>query len=152
MFIKNNRHVYRLAGEYPDWVLNEVSRNVECSGRLSFCAVADAVYILGRNEVQVLQTVQQYGAVKPANVATLVTSEIKKLPLNAKVRFVPPIQQVWFIGNNGLVLMYDLALNAWYKRQFNSNVVDVIAVGDDVYVIKPEKISKNMLALERILW
>ena len=28
MFIKSNRHVYRLSNEFPNWVLNEVSRNV----------------------------------------------------------------------------------------------------------------------------
>ena len=142
MFIKSNRHVYRLSNEFPNWVLNEVSRNVECSGRLSFCAVADRVFILGKNEFQALQTVEQYGAVKPANVGTNVQSELQKLPANAKVRFVPPLQQIWIIGDNGLVLMFDLVFNSWYRRVFNSNVIDVISIGDEVYVVKPYAISK----------
>ena len=61
LMIKNNRRVYRLSGEFPDWQINEVSRNVECSGRLSYCAVADSVFILGKNEVQVIQTTESYG-------------------------------------------------------------------------------------------
>ena len=142
MFIKNNRHVYRLAGEFPQWTLNEVSRNVECAGRLSFCSVADAVFILGRNEVQVLQTVEQYGAVKPNNVAILVKKEIQQLPPNAKVRFIPPLEQVWFIGTGGNVLFYDLVTKSWFKRIFNSEVVDVISIGDNVYIVKPDRISK----------
>ena len=43
LIIKNNRRVYRLSGEYPDWQMNEVSRDVEARGRLSVCAVADSV-------------------------------------------------------------------------------------------------------------
>lgn len=107
-----------------------------------YCAVADKVFILGRNEFQALQTVEQYGAVKPANVGTPVQSELQKLPSNALVRFLPPMQQVWIIGNDGVVLMYDLVFNSWYRRQFNSPVVDVIAIGDEVYVVKADRISK----------
>ncbi len=142
LLIKDNRRVYRLSGEYPDWAIAEVSRNVECSGRRSFCSVADAVYILGKNEVQVLQTTDQYGDVKPANIATLVTSEIQALPENAAVRFVSPLSQIWFIGESGNVLLYDLSGQAWYKRKFNNDVVDVFSVGDEVYVAKEDRVSK----------
>ena len=142
LIVKDNRHVYRLAGEFPQWSLNEVSRNVECSGRLSFCAVADRVFILGKSELQSLQTVEQYGAVKPANVGTLVQRELQELPKNAIVRFIPPLQQLWIIGRQGLVLMFDLVFNSWYKRKFNSEVIDVLAVGNEVYIIKKDRISR----------
>ena len=142
LLIKNNRRVYRLSGEFPDWQINEVSRNVECSGRLSYCAVADSVFILGKNEVQVIQTTESYGDVKPTNVASLITKEIQKLPENAIVRFVPPLSQVWFIGKNGIVLMFDTTVNAWYKREFNSEIIDVISIGDEVFVVKKDRISK----------
>ena len=142
LLIKNNRRVYRLSGEFPNWAINEVSRNVECSGRLSYCAVADSVFILGKNEVQVVQTTESYGDVKPTNIASLITKEIQKLPENAIVRFVPPLSQVWFIGKNGIVLMFDTTVNAWYKRKFNSEIIDVISVGDEVFVVKSDRISK----------
>ena len=142
LLIKNNRRVYRLSGEFPNWQINEVSRNVECSGRLSYCAVADSVFILGKNEVQVIQTTESYGDVKPTNVASLITKEIQKLPENAIVRFVPPLSQVWFIGKNGIVLMFDTTVNAWYKREFNSEIIDVISIGDEVFVVKADRISK----------
>ena len=38
--------------------------------------------------------------------------------------------------------MYDLVFNAWYKRIFNSEVIDVLPVGDEVYIIKQDRISK----------
>lgn len=142
LIIKDNRRVYRLSGEFPNWSINEVSRNVECSGRLSFCAVSDSVFILGKNEVQVMQTTQSYGDVKPQNVASLIVNEIQKLPNNAIVRYVPPLNQVWFIGYGGSVMLYDLNVNAWYKRKFNSPVVDVISVGDEVFIVKADRISR----------
>ena len=55
---------------------------------------------------------------------------------------MPPLQQIWIIGDNGLVLMFDLVFNSWYRRVFNSNVIDVISIGDEVYVVKPYAISK----------
>lgn len=141
LLIKNNRRVYRLSGEFPQWTINEVSRNVEVSGRLGFCAVADSVFILGRNAVQNLQTTNAYGDVKPQNVATLITSEIQKLPPNAMLRYLPPLNQVWAISGK-TVLMLDLVTMAWYKREFNSPVVDVISVGDAVLIIRPDRVSK----------
>lgn len=141
LLIKNNRRLYRLNGEYPNWSINEVSRNVEVSGRMSYCAVADSVFILGRNEVQNIQTTADYGDVKPQNVATLITSEIQQLPADTKLRYVPPLSQLWAI-NEREVLMFDLVTNSWYKREFNSPVIDVISVGDEVLIIKPDRVSR----------
>ena len=36
LLVKDNRRLYRLNGEYPNWSLNEVSRNVEVRSRLEF--------------------------------------------------------------------------------------------------------------------
>lgn len=142
LLIKDNHRVYRLSGEFPNWSIAEVSRNVECSGRLSFCTVADSVFILGKNEVQVIQTTQSYGDVKPENVASLVVSEVQKLPTDALMRYVPPLNQIWCIGRDGKILFYDLSTKSWFRRQFNSKIIDVISVGDEVFVIKPDRISK----------
>lgn len=141
LLIKDNRRLYRLSGEFPNWSIVEVSRNVEVSGRLSFCAVADSVFILGRNEVQNIQTTNAYGDMKPQNVATLITSEVQKLPENALLRYVPPLNQVWAISGKN-VLMFDLVTQSWYKREFNSAVVDVISIGDEVLIVKGDRVSK----------
>ena len=141
LLIKDNRRLYRLSGEFPDWIISEVSRNVEVSGRLSFCAVSDSVFILGRNELQNIQTTTAYGDMKPSNVATLITREIQTLPANAMLRYVAPLNQIWAIIGKG-VLMFDLVSQSWFKRQFNSAVVDVISVGDEVLVVKADRISR----------
>lgn len=141
LLIKNNRRLYRLSGEFPNWQISEVSRNVEVSGRLSFCSVADSVFILGRNTVQNIQTTNSYGDMKPQNVATLITSEIQKLPANTVLRYVPPLNQIWAVSGK-TVLLYDLVTQSWYKREFNSAVIDVISIGDEVLIIKPDRVAK----------
>ncbi len=141
LLIKNNRRIYRLSGEYPNWQISEVSRNVEVSGRLSYCSVADSVFILGRNEVQNIQTTNFYGDMKPQDVASLVAHEIQNLPPNSLLRYVPPLSQIWAISGRD-ALIFDLVTNSWYKRQFNSAVVDVITIGNEVLIIKTDRISK----------
>lgn len=141
LMIKDNRRVYRLSGDYPDWSMNEVSRNVEASGRLSVCAVSDSVFVLGRNELQNIQTTADYGDVKPQNVATLIEGELQNLPENALLRFIPKLNQLWAISGT-VALIFDLVTQSWYKRQFNSPIVDVISVQDEVYIIKPDRVSK----------
>ena len=141
LFIKDNRRVYRLVGEFPDWAVTEVSRNVEVSGRMSICAVADSVFILGRNELQNIQTTNAYGDMKPQNVATLIVQEVQSLPENATLRHMPALNQVWAISGR-LVLVYDLVTQSWYKRKFNSNVVDAISIGDEVVIVKSDRVSR----------
>lgn len=35
-----------------------------------------------------------------------------------------------------------MVLKSWYKRQFNSEVIDVFNAGEKVYIVKPDRISK----------
>lgn len=139
--IKNNRRAYYLNIGFPSWSLIEISRNTEVSGRLSICAVADSVFVLGGNEVQNIQATNVYGNAKPQNIGLLIQSEIRKLPKNSLLRYIPKLNQIWLL-NGESVLVFDLVTQSWYKRQFNSPVVDVISVKDEIYVIKPDRVSK----------
>ena len=139
--LKTNKHAYRLGGEFPNWQINKVAENVECNGRLDYCAVGDEVFVLGANEAALIQNVF-YGNVKPEDIAAQVKSEIHRLPKNALVRFVNPLWQVWIIGNGGAVLVYDVRFKSWFKRQFNAAVIDVFTVADEVYIVKQDRISK----------
>ena len=141
LLVKNNRRVYRLNIGFPTWSLVEISRNTEISGRLSICEVADLLFVLGRNEVQNIQAANIYGNAKPQNISLLIESEIKKVSENSLLRYVPKLNQVWIL-NGEFVLMFDLMTQNWYKRQFNSVVTDVISIGDEVLIIKPDRVSK----------
>ena len=139
--LKDNRYCYRIIGEYPEWQIDKSATQIDCKGRLSYCAAGDEVFVLGNNGACLIQN-SYYGNFKPENIAAQVESEIHKLPKNAQVRYLPPLYQVWCIGKDGYVLVYDLRFKAWFKRQFNANVVDVFNVGDDVFIVKNDRVSK----------
>ena len=142
LIFKDNRRAYRLSGEYPDWTVQEVSRNVECRGRRSVAAMAATVFAVGGSEVQALSTTQDYGDVKPQNIGTLVTRELQSLPGDVAIRYVPPLSQMWCLGSAGKVLVYDVNHGAWFLRQFNTEVIDVIPVGEMVYIVEQDRICK----------
>lgn len=139
--IKDNRRCYRLTGEFPEWQAVEIANQLECKGRRSYCAVGDEVFVLGSDEVQMIQN-SMYGNIKPEDIAAQVKSEIHRLPANAQVRYLPPLFQVWCIGRDGYILVYDIRFKAWFKRQFNSEVLDVFNVGNEVYVVKLDRVSR----------
>ena len=141
LLVKDNRRVYSLNGEFPDWSISEVSRNVDVRGRMSTCAAADSVFILGREEVQAIQGTSAYGNMKPQDIAMLITSKIRELEEDSFLRYVPKLNQIWALSGE-VVLIYDLVTQSWFKRQFNSPVVDVISAGDEVFVIKADRVSK----------
>ena len=141
LVIKANKICYRLVEEYPRWSVGQVATNVECNGRRSYCAVGDDVFVLGADEAHLIQNTY-YGNVKPEDIATFVKSEIHRLPKNAQVRYVAPLAQVWCLGRDGFVLIYDALLKAWFERKFNAEILDVFTAGDEVYLVKRDRISR----------
>ena len=141
LLLKNNRRAYRLNIGFPEWSLVEVANNVEVGGRLSMCAVADLAFTLGGGEVQNIQASNAYGNVKPQDISALVEDEIKSLPENTLLRYVPKLNQIWALNGNS-VLMFDLVTQSWFKRQFNSPVLDVIQADGEVLIVKGDCVSK----------
>lgn len=139
---KTNRHIYQLNGEYPNWAIAELSRNVDCTNRLGICSVADAVFILGKNSLQAIGVNQYGGDMKANSVSTLVQTEIQKLPAETKVRYIAPQNQLWLIGNDARILVFDLTLQAWYERRFNARILDAFVVEDEIFVVKEDRISQ----------
>ena len=92
--------------------------------------------------LQSIQTTQEYGDMKPTNIGSKVASKIANLPSNTKLRYVPPLNQVWCIGENGYVLVLDCNTSAFFQRKFNSVIVDVLSINNDVYVIKEKTVCK----------
>lgn len=142
LFIKSNGMVFRLENEYPDWRISELGRNIFCKGTASYCNMVNSVLIMSDISLQNIQTTQEYGDMKPTNIGSKVASKIANLPSNTKLRYVPPLNQVWCIGENGYVLVLDCNTNAFFQRQFNDVAVDVLSINNDVYVIKENAICK----------
>lgn len=142
LFIKSNGMIFRLENEYPDWRISELGRNIFCKGNASFCNIVNSVLIMSDIALQQVETTQEYGDMKPTNIGSKVADKIAALPANTKLRYVPPLNQVWCIGANGYVLIFDCNTGAFTQRQFNDVAVDVLSINNDVYVIKDKAVCK----------
>lgn len=142
LFIKSNGMIFRLENEYPDWRISELGRNIFCKGTASYCNIVNSVLIMSDIALQQVETTQEYGDMKPTNIGSKVADKIAALPANTKLRYVPPLNQVWCIGANGYVLILDCNTNAFFQRQFNDVAVDVLSINNDVYVIKSKAVCK----------
>ena len=142
LFIKSNGMIFRLENEYPNWQISELGRNIFCKGTASYCNIVNSVLIMSDIALQQIETTQEYGDMKPTNIGSKVAYKISALPANTKMRYVPPLNQVWCIGANGYVLIFDCNTGAFTQRQFNDIAVDVLSINNDVYVIKEKAVCK----------
>lgn len=142
LFIKDNGMVFRLENEYPDWKISELGRNIYCKNGLSFCNIGEQVIILGNGILQAVQTTQDYGDMKPTDIGKKIKREISSLEEHTKLRYIPPLNQLWFISHTKYVLVMDCDTGAFFQRAFNEPVVDVVCVDEDIYIFRSHAISK----------
>lgn len=137
LMIKDNGRLLRLSGDYPEWQITEVARNVDCNNSNSFCNVVNDVYILGGSTIQKVVTTQEYGDMRAANIASAVEKNLISLArVGCKLRYLPALNQIWAINGTPNVLMFDLNVNAFYGRKFNAPVVDAMCIQTDTYIVK----------------
>ena len=141
VIIKNDGKIYRLSGNYPDWVLKEIARNITCLNSRCFTAVQDGVFIVGREGMFLLQTTIDYGDVRPVNVASGILSLMSTLSFETSwVKFLPALNQIWIAGYDNRFICYDLSFKAFFQRQFNSTVNDICAYKSYFMLAKPNKV------------
>lgn len=138
LVIQDNGMLFRLIGEYPNWEVKEIARDIDCRSSSSYCNVVNNSYILSQDAVYGIVTTQEYGDMRALTLSEKVKKELLKLGKDVKMRYVAPLNQIWFIDGTPNVLMLDLNVNGYYHRAFNSPVVDVVDVDEKVYVIKPQ--------------
>lgn len=141
--VKDNRHVYRVTGYFPNWSVDDVSRNVDCTSRLGFYAEGTSVYLFGAGRMQYLDTSQFYGDIKAADVGAKVSSKLQQVDNNPRMIYVAPLNQVWIPLVERYVLVYDCTAKTFYQRRFNRvGIVDVSCVGTDIYILRPDCICR----------
>lgn len=145
VIIKNDGKVYRLAGNYPDWELKEVARNITCLNPECYVAVQDNVFITGREGIFALQTTTDYGDVQPTNIANGIVSLLGILSIEKSyMRFIPQLNQIWVAGQDNRFICYDLTFKAFFQRRFNSSVNDVCHYKSYCLLARNHKITELM--------
>lgn len=142
LIIKSNGHVFHLAGQFPEWVVREVSREVSCKGFRSCVAIVNEAIILGDSLVQDVSTTDTYGDMRAREISTKVRNEIQHLPAAVKLRYMPTLNQIWFVDGDRRFLFFDLDHGGYYQREYSTNLVDACTVGDDVFLLKEDKIQR----------
>ena len=141
VIIKNDGKIYRLSGNYPDWNLKEIARNITCLNPQCFTAVQDGVFIVGREGMFLLQTTIDYGDVRPVNIASGILSLMSTLSFETSwVKFLPALNQIWIAGYDNRFICYDLSFKAFFQRQFTSVVNDICAYKSYFMLAKQDKI------------
>lgn len=142
LIIKSNGHVFHLSGQFPEWAVREVSREVSCKGFRSCVGLINEAIILGDTLLQSIATTDTYGDMRARELSRKVRSNILNLPKMVKLRYVSPLNQIWFVDGTNRLLFLDVDTGGYYERQFTSDVVDVCSVGDTVYLLKTGKLQR----------
>lgn len=140
LVFKDNNTAYHIAGQFPEWQVREISRNVEDKGYRSTVALTNSALVLGRTALNAITPTDDYGEMRATNLAQKVEPNIKSLQSNIKLRFVAPLNQVWFMSGYRRFLFFDVAHQAFFEREYNVEAVDVCYKGDTVYVLKEHEI------------
>lgn len=142
LIIKSNGHVFHLSGQFPDWAVREVSREVSCKGFRSCVGLINEAIILGDTLLQSIATTDTYGDMKARELSRKVRNNILNLPQKVKLRYVSPLNQIWFVDGTSRLLSLDVDTGGYYERQFSSEVMDVCTSGDTVYVLKSGRLQR----------
>lgn len=142
LLMKDNGLCYKLNGEYPDWKISEVSRELYCKNVNGSCSLGTGkALVLGNGILSAVDTTQEYGDMKPAQMGQQIPMQIAQLPENTKLRYIASLNQVWFITNSPYVLVYSVDTNSFYQRWFNSTVKEVVGVNQKTYILKDNAVS-----------
>lgn len=142
LIFKDNGHAYHLYGDYPDWTLKEISRDIHCKGYRACCALANSAMVLSDSMLQSVTTTQAYGDMRADDVSAKVRDEIAAQPKAVRLRYLPVLNQLWFLSGKKKILFMDCGRGAFFHRKFSSDLRDAIAVGDEVYLLKADRIQR----------
>lgn len=135
LIFKSNHYAYHLSGAFPDWQVAEIGRSIDCKAYNDCVALANASLCLGRTQVQAISTTDAYGDMQAQEISAKVVGNITALG-DTRVRYLPALNQVWFLTGDTVFLFLDLNTNGFFERAYNSPATDAVNVGNDVYVCK----------------
>jgi hypothetical protein len=79
---------------------------------------------------------------RSADVSAKVRDEIAAQPKAVRLKYLPVLNQLWFLSDKKKILFMDCGRGAFFHRKFSSILKDAIAVGDEVYLLKTDRIQR----------
>ena len=143
IIFKDNGHVYRVSGDYPDWKVKEISRVGYCSNKDSVLQANNLLYFLGNDGIHAIKTVQEYGDMTIEDIGTKINSYIQENidPTNCAIWHIPTQKQIWIQSQrSGVVFILHTNTGAFTTRRFAEAVNDVRFFNSHVYVARGNKI------------
>lgn len=146
---KSNGRVYRVIGEFPDWVIKENQNHMESSiiSRHTAVRVANDVMYLGKEGFRALSVTEKYGDMLQHTVSEKVDRYLATMSTTAaRVWYVPSKGQI-FINPNGSSSVWILHIatqGAWSHMEFDSAVTQIFEYHSDLYIVSGQKIYKQV--------
>jgi hypothetical protein len=98
--------------------------------------------VLSDTMLQSVTTTQVYGDMRADDMSTKVRDEIAAQPKSVRLRYMPMLNQLWFLSGQKRILFMDCGKGAYFQRCFTSELRDAIAVGDEVYLLKADRLQR----------
>jgi len=140
IIFKSNDKIFRMAGNYPDQSVYNVSDNAHCQNQYCVVQSGNNAYFYGRNGFKDLGTVVEYGSIKASNIGAKM-DKVASSNSSARLWHLPSLGQIWIkADNSGKVYVYNSNYGSYSVRKFNSAINDVAVFQNVIYIAKGKKI------------
>lgn len=136
LIFKDNHHAYHLAGDFPNWTLSEIGRQIDCKSYHACVALGNSTLALGRTKMQAVSVTDDYGDMMARDISQKIYQDIVSLPSTVRLRYLPSLNQVWLLADTHTFFFLDANTSGWFTRRYNNPVVDAVEADGAVYLLK----------------
>jgi len=142
---KDSGSIFRVAGEYPDWAVYEITRSQTALTRFATVQAGNDVFFLSPTGFMSLNAVQEYGNIKTSEEGYKVNHELAiSADSGAKIWHVSSKGQIWVrTETSEYIWIYHTPIRAWTKFKFPSIITAHTSLDDGTeYVAMDQTLYK----------
>ncbi|NCC58253.1 MAG: hypothetical protein EOM17_11570 [Synergistales bacterium] len=129
---------YRIIGQYPDWQVVEVGRNITNINRFTVVQENNDVFFLDRHfGIHSIGSVAEYGDVKVSKFGKQINLKLaNELGDGARLWSIPSRAELWIKPNDGFKWIYvmNIITGAWTVFSFPLEPVSALSIGNLTYI------------------
>lgn len=146
---KSSGGIFRVAGEFPDWAVYEITRSQSAFTRFATVQFGNDVFFLSGTGFMSLNAVQEYGNVKTSMEGFKINSAlVAVIDAGARIWSLPSKGQIWVrTQNTNYIWVYHTLIKAWTKFKMHGEVTgqaslddgsEYISIGQGIYKLEGE--------------